>query len=76
LEDQNLTFSLSPSLLRPLAKNLQKQKSVASVEVKEIKAQKKKKGFYIACDEAATIFYQNLSIMKRVAVFWPLLRLS
>jgi hypothetical protein len=25
-EDQNLTFSLSPSLLRPLAKNLQKQK--------------------------------------------------
>ncbi len=24
--DQNLTFSLSPSLLRPLAKNLQKQK--------------------------------------------------
>jgi hypothetical protein len=27
-EDQNLTFSLSPSLLRPLAKNLQKQKSL------------------------------------------------
>ncbi len=25
-EDQNLTFSLSPSLFRPLAKNLQKQK--------------------------------------------------
>jgi hypothetical protein len=25
-EDQNLTFSLSPTLLRPLAKNLQKQK--------------------------------------------------
>jgi hypothetical protein len=25
-EDQNLTFSLSPSLLRPLAKILQKQK--------------------------------------------------
>jgi hypothetical protein len=25
-KDQNLTFSLSPSLLRPLAKNLQKQK--------------------------------------------------
>jgi hypothetical protein len=25
-EDQNSTFSLSPSLLRPLAKNLQKQK--------------------------------------------------
>jgi hypothetical protein len=27
-KDQNLTFSLSPSLLRPLAKNLQKQKSL------------------------------------------------
>jgi hypothetical protein len=27
-EDQNLTFSSSPSLLRPLAKNLQKQKSL------------------------------------------------
>jgi hypothetical protein len=25
---KNLTFSLSPSLLRPLAKNLQKQKSL------------------------------------------------
>ncbi len=25
-KNQNLTFSLSPSLLRPLAKNLQKQK--------------------------------------------------
>jgi hypothetical protein len=25
-QDKNLTFSLSPSLLRPLAKNLQKQK--------------------------------------------------
>ncbi len=27
-KDENLTFSLSPSLLRPLAKNLQKQKSL------------------------------------------------
>jgi hypothetical protein len=27
-EDKKLTFSLSPSLLRPLAKNLQKQKSL------------------------------------------------
>jgi hypothetical protein len=27
-EDQSLTFSLSPSLLRPLAKNLQNQKSL------------------------------------------------
>jgi hypothetical protein len=26
--DQDLTFSLPPSLLRPLAKNLQKQKSL------------------------------------------------
>ncbi len=42
-EDQNLTFSLSPSLLRPLAKNLQKQKSLARVNVKKIKAKKLKK---------------------------------
>ena len=44
-EDQNLTFSLSPSLLRPLAKNLQKTKIVARVNVKKIKAKKLKKGF-------------------------------
>ncbi len=39
-EDENLTCSLSPSLLRPLAKNLQKQKIVARVNVKKIKAKK------------------------------------
>jgi hypothetical protein len=39
-KDENFTFSLSPSLLRPLANNLQKQKIVARVNVKKIKAKK------------------------------------
>jgi hypothetical protein len=37
-EGQNLTYSLSPSLLRFLAKNLQKTKMVAWVNVKKIEA--------------------------------------
>ena len=36
-EDQNLTFSLSPSLLRPLAKKLAETKIVARVNVKKSK---------------------------------------
>jgi hypothetical protein len=39
-EDQNFTFSLSPSLLRPLAKKLAETKIVARVNVKKIKAKK------------------------------------
>jgi hypothetical protein len=37
--------------------------------MKKIKAKKYKKGFYIVCDEAATIFYQNLSITAKVGGF-------
>ncbi len=39
-EDQNLTFSLSPSLLRPLAKNFQKQKSLWGSMWRKSKQQK------------------------------------
>ncbi len=64
-----MTFSLSPSLLRPLAKKLADTKIAARVNVKKIKAKKYKKGFLIACDEAATKFYQNLSIKAKVSGF-------
>jgi hypothetical protein len=46
-------------------------KIVARVNVKKIKEKKLKKGFQIACDEAATIFYQNLSIPAKVGGFLP-----
>jgi hypothetical protein len=39
-EGQNLTYSLSPSLLRLLAKKLAETKIVARVAVKKIKAKK------------------------------------
>jgi hypothetical protein len=42
---KNLTFSLSPSLLRPLAKKLAEIKIVARANGKKIKAKKLKKGF-------------------------------
>jgi hypothetical protein len=37
--------------------------------VKKIKAKNRKKGFQIACNEVATIFYQNLSITAKVGGF-------
>jgi hypothetical protein len=37
--------------------------------VKKIQAKNRKKGFKIACNEAATIFYQNLSITTKVGGF-------
>jgi hypothetical protein len=40
-KDENFTFSLFPSLLRPLAKKLAETKIVARVNVKKIKAKKK-----------------------------------
>jgi hypothetical protein len=45
------------------------KKLVARINVKKIKAKKLKKGFQIACSEAATIFYQNLSIAAKVGIF-------
>jgi hypothetical protein len=41
----NLTFSLSPSLLRPLAKNLLKQKSLLGAMRRKSKQKNRKKGF-------------------------------
>jgi hypothetical protein len=41
-------------------KKLAETKIVARVNVKKIKDKKLKTGFKIACDEEATIFYQNL----------------
>jgi hypothetical protein len=46
-------------------KKLAKTKIVARVNVKKIKAKKKEKGLEMTCDEAATAFYQNLSITVR-----------
>jgi hypothetical protein len=37
--------------------------------MKKIKAKYEIKGFLIACDVAATIFYQNLSITAKVCCF-------
>jgi hypothetical protein len=48
---------------------LAETKIVARINVKKIKAKKLKKGFNIACDEVATIFYQNLSITAKVGGF-------
>jgi hypothetical protein len=50
-------------------KKLAETKIVARVNLKKIKAKKLKKGFQIACGEAATIFYQNLSITAKVGGF-------
>jgi hypothetical protein len=44
-EDQNLTFSLSPLLLRPLAKNLQKHKSLLGSMGRKSKQKIEKKAF-------------------------------
>jgi hypothetical protein len=51
-------------------KKLTETKIVARVNVKKIKAKKYIKGFKIACDVAATIFYQNLSITAKVGDFF------
>ncbi len=50
-------------------KKLAETKIVARVNVKKIKAKKIKKGFTIACGEAAMIFYQNFSITAKVGGF-------
>ncbi len=50
-------------------KKLAETKIVAMVNVKKIKAKKKIKDFLIACDVAATIVYQNLSIKAKVSCF-------
>jgi hypothetical protein len=52
-----------------LAKKLAETKIVARVNGKKIKAKKLKKGFLIACDEAAMIFFQNLSVKTKVSGF-------
>jgi hypothetical protein len=44
-EDKNLTFRLSPSLLRPLAKNLQKQKLLLGSMGRKSKPKNRKKAF-------------------------------
>jgi hypothetical protein len=54
---QPLSFTFETS-----GKKLAETKIVARVNVKKIKVKKLKKSFSIACCEAATIFYQNLSI--------------
>jgi hypothetical protein len=66
---QNLTYSLSSSLLRHLAKNLQKQKSLL-VNVKKIKAKKLEKRLL-----RRKIFTTICQKRRKSVVFWPLLRL-
>ncbi len=61
---QPLSFTFEP-----FGKKLAETKIVARVNVKKIKAKKLKKGFQIACGEAATIFYQSLSITAKVGGF-------
>jgi hypothetical protein len=61
---QPLSFSFET-----LGKKLAEPKIIARVNVKKIKAKNYIKGFYIACNVAATVFYQNLSITAKVGGF-------
>ncbi len=68
LKAKNFTYSLSPSLLTLLAKTY-KNKNHCKGQFKENWSKKKKKRLLIACNEAAMIVYQNLSITAKVGVF-------
>ncbi len=61
---QPLSFTFETS-----GKKLAETKIVARVNVKKIKAKKYIKGIQIACNVAATIFYQKLSIAAKVGGF-------
>jgi hypothetical protein len=61
---QTLSFTFET-----FGKKLAETKIVARVNVKKIKGKKWEKGFYVACGEVATIFYQNLSITVKVGSF-------
>jgi len=65
LQRRKFNFQPLSFTFETFGKKLAETKIVARVNVKKIKA----------CDVAATIFYQNLSITAKVGGFWPLLRL-
>jgi hypothetical protein len=66
---QKFNFQPLSFTFETFGKRLAETKIVARVNVKKIKAKKLKKGFQIACGEAAMIFYQNLSITAKVGGF-------
>jgi hypothetical protein len=65
----NFNFQPLSFTLETFGKKLAETKIVARINVKKIKAKKLKKGFQIACGEAATILYQNFSITAKVGCF-------
>ena len=66
---QKFNFQPLSFTFETFGKKLAETKIVAMVNVKKIKAKKIKKGFTIACGEAAMIFYQNFSITAKVGGF-------
>ncbi len=64
---QRPKFNFQPLsfIFETFGKKLAETKMVARVNVKKIKEKQRKKGLKIVGDEAATIFYQNLSITAR-----------
>jgi hypothetical protein len=66
----SFTFGgLSLSLLRPLAKNLQKQKSLLRSMERKSKQKSRKKAFKSPAMKRQRFFYQTLSITAKVGGF-------
>jgi hypothetical protein len=74
-EGQNLAYSLSPSLMRLLAKNLQKQKSLLGSMCRKFKQKNRKKALKALEMKRQQFFTKIFQYRRKLPVFWALLRL-